>query len=99
MKSQKKLIKNHLKKYGQITPLEALQKYGCFRLGARIYELRKEGERIETKTATGKCYAIYSLMNEPDIDVHGQQEMEAEQAEQNRIDYEQTRLNDIAELY
>ncbi len=31
-----------------ITPIDALRKFGCFRLGARIYDLRKEGHDIKT---------------------------------------------------
>lgn len=30
-----------------ITPLEALENLGCFRLGARIYDLRQEGHVID----------------------------------------------------
>lgn len=30
-----------------ITPLEALENLGCFRLGARIYDLRREGHVID----------------------------------------------------
>lgn len=38
--SQRELILRHLRKFGTITPMEALEYYGCFRLSARIYELR-----------------------------------------------------------
>lgn len=30
----------------QVTPLEAIQKYGCLRLGARIYDLKQSGHQI-----------------------------------------------------
>lgn len=43
--SQNDLILNHLKR-APITPLEAYQKYGCLRLGARIFELRQQGHEI-----------------------------------------------------
>ena len=43
--SQNDLILNHLK-HAPITPLEAYQKYGCLRLGARIFELRQQGHEI-----------------------------------------------------
>ena len=43
-----KSILEHLKKYKSITPLEALKEYGSMRLGAIIFELRKE-HNIETK--------------------------------------------------
>ena len=39
--TKKEKILNHLKKYRKITPLEALNEYGSMRLGAVIFELRK----------------------------------------------------------
>lgn len=59
--SQKDLILKHLQEIGSITPLECLRKYGCFRLGARILELRREGFSIETVMIgeDGKRYAKY----------------------------------------
>ena len=33
----------------KITPLQALKMYGCFRLGARIYNLKEQGMKIITK--------------------------------------------------
>ena len=36
--TQTEMILNHLKTKGRITPLEALNLYGCFRLGARVYD-------------------------------------------------------------
>ena len=44
--TQKKQILEHLKKHGSITPLEALDNYGCMRLGARIWDLRHDGHQI-----------------------------------------------------
>ena len=46
-----------------ITPLEALRKFGSLRLGARIFELRKEGHAIDTEyvTVKGKTLARYHL--------------------------------------
>jgi hypothetical protein len=35
-----------------ITPMDALRSFGCFRLGARIYELKRLGYQIETRTIT-----------------------------------------------
>lgn len=45
----------------KITPLQALQKWGCMRLGARIHELRQEGMNITTTriTVNGKTFAQY----------------------------------------
>lgn len=49
MNSQRDQILAHLERHGRITPLEALDRYGCFRLGARVYELREAGVNIDTK--------------------------------------------------
>lgn len=49
-KSQSQMILEHLEAHGSITPLEALTKYGCFRLGARILDLRRAGHNIVTNT-------------------------------------------------
>lgn len=48
--SQKKVILDHLKKFGSIEPLTALREYGCYRLGARISDLRNDGYNIITET-------------------------------------------------
>ena len=42
-----------------ITPLDALQRFGCLRLAARIKDLRDAGVPIQTDTARG--HAVYSL--------------------------------------
>jgi hypothetical protein len=46
-----------------ITPIQALNKWGCFRLGARIHDLRKMGYMIQTinQQANGKTFAKYKL--------------------------------------
>ena len=59
--SQKESILRHLKRYGRISPIDALKMYGCFRLAARVAELRRDGWPIETDTSQG--HAIY-FMNE-----------------------------------
>ena len=53
----------HLQSGKSITPLEALNLYGCLRLGGRIWELRNEGHRIDTEMIErhGKRFARYSL--------------------------------------
>ena len=53
----------HLKR-GQLDPLTALRRYGCFRLGARIYELKCQGYRIvsELIQRNGKRFARYRLV-------------------------------------
>jgi hypothetical protein len=47
-----------------ITPIQALNVFGCFRLGARIWELKRRGYNIESKmikTTAGKRVAEYRL--------------------------------------
>lgn len=63
MDSQIELIKQHLEKGYSITPIEALEQYGCFRLGARIYDLKKDGFSIRTDIRQNgkKRFAEYSL--------------------------------------
>lgn len=56
-------ILNHLRS-ATITPLEALNLYGCFRLAARIHDIRKMGYDVRTgslETESGKRVAVYSL--------------------------------------
>lgn len=63
--SQKEKIINQMRSAGSITALEALGTMGCFRLQARINELRNAGWDILTtmkKDVTGKSYARYSLV-------------------------------------
>jgi hypothetical protein len=47
----------------KLTPMQALEKWGCMRLGARIYELRKSGVDVITTpiTRNGKTFAQYHL--------------------------------------
>lgn len=52
--TQNELILEHLSKKGPITPAEAMEQYGVYRLGARISELREQGYPIETYVSTGK---------------------------------------------
>jgi len=64
--TQRNNILSHLATYGSITPKEALELYGCFRLAARIFELRRGGTQIATKIMRDKStahntYASYTL--------------------------------------
>jgi hypothetical protein len=65
MKTQIEAILAHLNRKS-ITPLEALEKYGCFRLAAVIHKLRSRGIAIKTvdKTENGKTFAQYFLIKE-----------------------------------
>ena len=64
MNSQNKQILDHLKRGIDITPMSALRLYGCFRLAARIHDLRADGHDIVTikePTDDGKYIARYKL--------------------------------------
>lgn len=52
--TQNEEILRHLLTYGKITSLEAMNKYGIMRLGARIYDLKKQGYPIKTYLRVGK---------------------------------------------
>jgi len=60
--SQNQSILLHLKKHRKITPLEALRAYRCFRLAARIQELRQSGHKIVTRLVhkRGATFAEYN---------------------------------------
>lgn len=64
METQCRKILDHLKQGHSITPLEALQLFGCFRLGARIYDLKQAGHPIKghfIELENGKRVKRYSL--------------------------------------
>ena len=50
MTSHKEMVLAHLGKHGGITPQDALFKFGCQRLAARICDLREDGWQIETES-------------------------------------------------
>ncbi len=63
--TQERMILGHLRLHGSITPLQALRLYGSYRLGARIYNLRKKGYNIISQSSrgrAGKHYGKYVLM-------------------------------------
>lgn len=62
---QKENILSHLEDGKSITPIEALNKFGCFRLAARIFELREEGHDIiceKIKIKNGKKIGVYTMV-------------------------------------
>lgn len=63
MPSQTELIKQHLKEGNAITPLGALRRFSCLRLGARIYDLKKQGMDIHSHLVhiNGHHFSEYSL--------------------------------------
>ena len=59
---QTEAIKAHLEAGNTITAIEALNKFGCFRLASRIHDLKTEGYVVEKIMVTGenkKRYAQY----------------------------------------
>lgn len=66
MNSQNKQILSYLQQGNSITPLEALNHFNCFRLGARIFQLKKLGHPIETEMVynNGKHFASYHLKHD-----------------------------------
>ena len=45
--TQEEKIFNYMKRFGWITPMDALREFHCMRLGARIYVLEQKGIQIE----------------------------------------------------
>lgn len=66
--SQSDAILEYLEKGHRITPIEALERFGCFRLGARCFELKREGRPIESciiELPNGKRVKQYWLSQGP----------------------------------
>ena len=62
--SQNKQIADYLNKGKKLTTIDALNKFGCFRLASRINDLRNDGMNITTmiiKLDNKKQVAQYSL--------------------------------------
>jgi hypothetical protein len=61
--TQTQQIREHLLKHNSITPLEALRKFGCMRLAARIEELRRTGFSVQTAIVqrNGRRYGKYVM--------------------------------------
>lgn len=64
-------ILRHLQDYGSITQAEAVTEYGCYRLGARIWDLKAQGIPIRSERVTGKnrydepvSFSKYSIVEE-----------------------------------
>ena len=66
MKSHNEQILTHLKEGNSITQMDALMEFQCFRLGARIYDLKQDGHSIVSEMVevpSGKRVARYSLVS------------------------------------
>jgi hypothetical protein len=62
--TQAQVILDHLLAGKPLTALDALNEFGCFRLAARVHELRKEGydiEEVMVSTKAGKRHAQYFI--------------------------------------
>ena len=62
--SQNKMILAALRNGDRLTQLSALQRFNCFRLGARIYDLTQQGHDIKRRmitVASGKRVAEYYM--------------------------------------
>lgn len=73
VENQSQKIRQHLLTKGTITSMEAFQLYGCTRLSARIFNLRKKGWDIQTINCDGvtrygdPCnYAKYRFISKPE---------------------------------
>ena len=65
MEAQKKAILAHMMNGRSISQIEAANLFGCWRLGARIFNIREDGidvitEMVKSET-TGKRFARYYL--------------------------------------
>ena len=64
--TQSNQILEYMRQGNSITPLEALNLFGCMRLGVRIYDLSQAGHVINREMVhdqkTGKKYASYRLL-------------------------------------
>ena len=70
--TQNEAVLSYLKAGNALTALDALQRFGIMRLGARCYELKRQGHPIVSemvKTGSGKIVAKYSLVH-VDTGVH-----------------------------
>ena len=65
--SQRERIRRHLDAGGSLTPLQALVLFGCMRLGARIYDLQRQGYPVRcemVRLSNGKRVARYRKSEE-----------------------------------
>lgn len=69
--TQRRLIADYLNKGNAITPIDALNLFGCFRLSAVVYFLKNEkGMNIHTEMVyepNGKRHAKYYLVANPKL--------------------------------
>ena len=64
MPSQEERIMDHLKAGGTLTPMDALEQFGCWALSSRVADLNRLGAGIKKtmeKGDNGKRYARYFI--------------------------------------
>ena len=59
--TQNDLILTWLRSGRPLTPIDALREFGCFRLAARIRELREQGEPIQSRLVRGRATANHAV--------------------------------------
>lgn len=61
--AQANLILAALQEGRALSPIEALSEFGCFRLAARIHDLRNQGHKImgERVTKDDKTFQVYFM--------------------------------------
>jgi hypothetical protein len=67
--TQNQQILAHLKTGQTLTPLEALESFGCFRLASRIHDLKEDGWPItcdRLDVGNNKRVGHYHLVNDKD---------------------------------
>ncbi len=71
--TQSEEILTALKSGRALTPIDALEDFGCFRLGARIWDLKKDGHNIVKERGESfdgmkkKYFAKYRLIPKEDL--------------------------------
>ena len=62
--TQSEMILAALESGRRLTPLDALREFGCLRLGARVWDMRRDGHNVQREMvmiSTGKRVARYWL--------------------------------------
>lgn len=69
--TQKEMILRFMRDFGSITQLQAAEEFGCYRLSARIWDLKADGYSIKSEIMTRKNrygktvpFAKYTLVEE-----------------------------------
>lgn len=68
--SQTQRVLDYMRKHGSISQQEAINAFACYRLAAKIFDLRRDGYIIKTEKKpfrneyTSGFYAVYSLVGE-----------------------------------